>query len=187
MGSMGQEMPNLPEPLVAQAAKGDQQAYEALEAQYRPMLISLVEKAMRTLPSALQEDCMQVAREAFHSAVCHYDPQKAVYFGHFAKICVRNGICSYLRKHMAQARREQAVQKEDWYQVPSPLEDSPTYRILEQEEWAQWSATLSAFEREVLLRSLQGQKPREIACALCKPPKSVYNALVRIRVKKKNN
>ncbi len=187
MEATGQSLPYLSDPLIAQAAKGDQQAYETLEQQYRPMLTAQVEKAMQSLPPAQQEDCMQIAREAFHSAVCHYDAQKEVFFGHFAKVCVHNAVCSYLRKQKTQARREQAVSQETLYYLPSSAADSPTYRILEQEEWAQWSASLSAFEREVFQRSLQGQKPREIACALCKPPKSVYNALVRIRVKKKNN
>jgi RNA polymerase sporulation-specific sigma factor len=66
-------------------------------------------------------------------------------------------------------------------------EDAPAHRILAQEDWAQWNEGLSSFEREVLAYFFAGNKPRQIAQALGRSPKSVYNALVRIRGKRKKS
>lgn len=172
--------------LILAAKAGDQPSYESLERQYQPLLSAQVAHAMSTLPASLQEDCMQVARGAFHSAICHYEAARGVKFGHFAKVCIRNGICSYLRKQSSRLRREQNMGEEAllWHLSEDP-NSMPSYRILEQENWLQWNATLSPFEREVLRHSFAGRKPREIAGLLEKPVKSVYNALVRIRVKRK--
>lgn len=172
--------------LLSAAKAGDQVSYETLEAQYQPLLLAQVARAMQTLPASLQEDCMQVARGAFHRAICRFDAARGGAFAAFAKICVRNSICSYFRKQSVRQKREQAMEETDLAVHLSALSESaPSDRILEQEVLAQWNAELSLFEREVLAHSFAGRKPREIAVLLERPVKSVYNALVRIRGKRK--
>ena len=85
--------------LVQAAAKGDPLAFEALQATYRPLIDSMAEQFRAKSDDFRLEDLKQEVLLAFYRAVCTYQvEQKAVTFGLYAKIVIRNRLISLLRK-----------------------------------------------------------------------------------------
>ena len=75
----------------------------------------------------------------------------------------------------------------DEFDLSADLNDTPEERLIEQEKLARWNDSLdgllSEFEKNVFLLHMQGYRQAQIAKALDTSPKSVYNALGRVRRK----
>jgi RNA polymerase sigma factor len=159
------------------AAKSeDESAFLQLQTQYEPMLRAQVAWAVSRSEASLSQDCYQEALVAFHRAIMTYQ-EGEVTFGLYAKICVKNRLRSFLRKYRRQA-------------ATATLRDvEPTRGAIEGADYSEQlqalRATLSPWESEVLSHLLAGEKPAQISRSLCRPPKAVYNALVRIRRKRR--
>ncbi len=173
--------------LLRQAKAQDQMAFSKLQVQYEPLISAQIASAVRRSDFRLQDDCRQEALLAFHRAIQSYDlTQQSVTFGLYAKICIRNRLCSFLRK---QTKTVLTASEMALPQREVPSDEDVALQLISQEEYADRFAKLrsllSPMEQEVLLRSGAGEKPREIAQAMGRSPKVIYNALSRIQAKRK--
>jgi len=166
---------------LAAAKKEDESAFLQLQAQYEPMLRAQVAWAVARSQPSLLEDCRQEALVAFHRAILTYTAGE-VTFGLYAKICVKNRLRSFLRKHRRQMASVAAQHAAASVQTSLSL---AAERADYSAQLQALRAQLSPWESEVLRHYLAGEKPAQIARSLCRPPKAVYNALLRIRRKRR--
>ena len=165
--------------LLEQARSGDSPALARLLSLYQPLLSATVSRYARDLPgSEDRKDMRQEIEIAFVKAVNTFRPEeRKVTFGLYAKIVTRNAAVTYLRHAGAKKRAEKGT---------VPKTDAKPYAIAKpiSPEWArQIRRRLSAFEKQVLDLYKDGLKPAQIAAELKTGPKSVWNALSRIRRK----
>ena len=134
---------------------------------------------------------------ALIKAVREFAPDKAATFRTFAEICIRNRLYSVLR---ASARDKHKALNQS-ISLDTPDFDSNSYTsgtsslaqrdpedfLIDREHTAALLAgvrkQLSEFEAKILGYYLDGLSCREIADTVGKPPKSVDNAVQRIRRK----
>jgi RNA polymerase sporulation-specific sigma factor len=158
--------------------KGAPGAFDDLTSFYRPLLLSLVDSFEPSMPadSLGREDLMQEATLALYRAALTFDAaQSKVTFGLYAKICIKNRLISALRK---QKRQKQKV-----FDAPPPSASHAGSRFDFEMAIKQFGHLLTRYERQVLNLRLRDLSYKEIAEALHKDPKSVDNALCRIRHK----
>ena len=143
------------------------------------------------------EDLTQEGMIGLMNAVREYDASKAASFRTFAETCIRNRLYSALRS----AAGDKHLPLNQSVPLDTPFFDSNSYTsgtgnlaernpedFLIDREHAQSLLTgvrkqLSEFEAKILGYYLDGLSCREIAEAVGKPPKSVDNAVQRIRRK----
>ena len=143
------------------------------------------------------EDLTQEGMIGLMNAVREYDASKAASFRTFAETCIRNRLYSALRS----AAGDKHLPLNQSVPLDTPFFDSNSYTsgtgnlaernpedFLIDREHAQSLLTgvrkqLSEFEAKILGYYLDGLSCREIADTVGKPPKSVDNAVQRIRRK----
>lgn len=159
---------------VKRARSGDESALSELLEQYRPMLARAVSLSYPGLQSAgyTVEDLMQEASIALADAVRGYDPDKGFTFGAYARRCVRNRLVSVARRAAKKEKRPAPLPSKE---TDAPVFDRDFALALEQR--------LTVYERSVFRMIVDGYKPAEIAGALGREVKSVYNAVCRIKAK----
>ena len=162
--------------LVQDARNGDSEAFGALVEMYRPLLRALCENS----PEAELDDAMQEAVIALYHAVRSFDfEKKGITFGLYAKICIKNRLVSHHRKEsMAAANRLH----EQFPEIQDPEQEAianESYREL----LMLIEKALTPFEMAVFKPYVAGKKLSEIACLLDVSPKSVDNAVCRIKNK----
>lgn len=91
--------------LVARAQAGDSAAKEELCRRYEPLIAASAR--VYKGPHADWEDLMQAGYVEFLAAIRDFDVERGVYFGHFARLRVRGGVRTAIRR---QERRLQAEQ-----------------------------------------------------------------------------
>ncbi len=176
--------------LVVRAREGSQEALSELKTQYAPLIESQISK--HSLPDMSRQDVVDLREEAliiFCSAVCNYDcSADGVEFGLYAKICIENGLVSYVRSYLRRKKRPII-----------PLEraellsgDPPNFlqNIVDEENAADLvrliRSKLSDYENRVWWMYVSGMSVSDIASAMENTdPKSVSNAVYRIRRKLK--
>ena len=183
------------EELSTRAAAGDRMAEEALVTRYH----RLVRRCARPyfLVGGDSEDLTQEGMVGLIKAVREYDADKAATFRTYAEICIRNRLYSVLR---AAAREKHQVLNQS-ISLDTPDFDSNSYTsgtnhleqrnpeddVIDREHTAALLSgvrkQLSEFEAKILEYYLDGLSCREIAETVGKPPKSVDNAVQRIRRK----
>ena len=168
--------------LLDRARAGDAPALSRLLTLYGPLLSATVDRYARDLPgSEDRKDMRQELEIAFVRAVKTYrTDENDVTFGLYAKVVTRNAAVSYLRRAKAGKRvRSGAVRS-------APAEGSAKAPRELRERLDRVRKDLSEYESAVLERYLEGLKPAQIASELGVAPKSVSNALARIRRKARN-
>ena len=178
--------------LIQQAQDGSVDAYEELLRRYRPLIDSLVSGFVTPDMSRQDaEDLFEEAKHVFLSALTSYDLSRdAVEFGLYAKICLKNGLISELRR---QKRRKKlgvvSLSEDDLAQRDVPVSDDPASELIEEEDfhrlYRRIRSCLSEFENSVWWMYVSGVGAAEIAKRLGKDEKSVHNAVYRIRAKLK--
>ena len=183
------------EVLCALAAEGSREAEELLVTRYNRLVRTCARPYF--LVGGDSEDLTQEGMVGLLSAVREYDASKAASFRTFAEICIRNRLYSVLRaaardKHMA---LNQSVPLDtpffDGNSYTSGTSDlaqrDPEAYLIDREHTAALLSCvrkqLSEFEAKILGYYLDGLSCREIAETVGKPPKSVDNAVQRIRRK----
>lgn len=163
---------------------GDESAFELLREQYAALLLSMVSKVMTDRPDAEFEDLMQEATLALYHAALRFDLQQSrVTFGLYAKICVRNRLISAMRKLNRLSRPAEVQEK-----IPQTASERKSSRRALMGELSDVVDTLfSDFERSVYRLYLQGYSVAQIAESLGRTPKSVDNAVYRMRRKIKKH
>ena len=187
------ELPD--ETLCSMAACGDRVAEETLVTRYTRLVRTCARPFF--LAGGDSEDLIQEGMVALIKAVREFSPDKAATFRTFAEICIRNRLYSVLR---ASARDKHKALNQS-ISLDTPDFDSNSYTsgtsslaqrdpedfLIDREHTAALLAgvrkQLSEFEAKILGYYLDGLSCREIADTVGKPPKSVDNAVQRIRRK----
>ena len=183
------------EALCALAAAGIRQAEEVLVTRYNRLVRTCARPFF--LAGGDSEDLIQEGMVGLIHAVREYDSSKEASFRTFAEICIRNRLYSVLR---AAARDKHAALNQS-VPLDTPFFDSNSYTsgtnnlaqrnpeefLIDREHTAALLSgvrkQLSEFEAKILGYYLDGLSCREIAETVGKPPKSVDNAVQRIRRK----
>lgn len=176
--------------LVVRARDGSQEALSDLKTQYAPLIESQISK--HSLTDMSLQDVVDLREEAliiFCSAVCNYDcSSDGVEFGLYAKICIENGLISYVRSYLR--RKKRPILPLERVELLSG--DSPNFlqNIVDEENAADLvrliRSKLSDYENRVWWMYVSGMRVSDIASALQNTdPKSVSNAIYRIRRKLK--
>jgi RNA polymerase sporulation-specific sigma factor len=183
------------EELCQQASEGDRYAEEILVTRYTRLVRSCSRPFF--LIGGDSEDLIQEGMIGLMNAVREYDPDKAASFRTFAEICIRNRLYSVLRS----ATRDKHSPLNQSVSLDTPFFDSNSYTsgtsdlaqrnpedfLIDREHTQSLLSgvrkQLSEFEAKILGYYLDGLSCREIADTVGKPPKSVDNAVQRIRRK----
>lgn len=183
------------EQLGALAAAGRDEAEELLVVRYTRLVRAQAHSLY--LVGGDSEDLIQEGMIGLLRAIRSFDPAKSVAFRSFAETCVRNRLYSVLRS--ANSEKQAALNRSVSFDTPffdgnSFAPDVPRYAasnpedlLIDEERVSAFFAgiqkQLSAFEGKVLGYYLKGYSCREIAVLLGRSPKSVDNAVQRLRRK----
>ena len=173
--------------LILDVRGGDQNAFDTLLDQYRPLIDASVARFSSDESFSLYcEDLKQEASVVFYNSILAYDlEQNEVEFGLFAKICIYNALVSFLRAMKRRSAEPVAEIPQNLITVQD-FED-PSARMLEQERlkslYAVIRKNLSELEYKVWQLYISGRSASEIATLLSTNDKSINNAIYRIRKK----
>ena len=177
------------------AASGNRDAEETLVTRYNRLVRTCARPFF--LAGGDSEDLTQEGMVGLIKAVREYDGSKETTFRTFAEVCIRNRLYSVLRA----AAREKHQALNQSVSLDTPEFDSHSYtsgtshlaqrnpedHLIDREHTAALLTgvrkQLSEFEAKILGYYLDGLSCREIAKTVGKPPKSVDNAVQRIRRK----
>lgn len=188
---------NSDEELCVLAAAGSRQAEEELVMRYT----RLVRVCARPffLVGGDSEDLIQEGMLGLLSAVRSFQGERAASFRTFAEICIRRRLISAVRT--ASSGKHSPLNSYISFETPSfdrfaertpPMvmglqQKNPEDILIHREELQEYLDTvkgqLSGFEAKVLESFLDGSSYREIAVQVDRSPKSVDNAVQRIRRK----
>ena len=187
---------NLPdETLCLLAVSGDRAAEEILVARYHRVVRTCARPFF--LAGGDSEDLTQEGMVGLIKAVREFNADKDASFRTFAEVCIRNRLYSVLRA----SSREKHQPLNQSVSLDTPDFDSNSYtsgtnnlaqrgpedHLIDREHTAALLSgvrkQLSEFEAKILGYYLDGLSCREIAETVGKPPKSVDNAVQRIRRK----
>ncbi len=191
----GKEKNRQPEPvdeiLVTAYQNGDMSAADQLINKYKPMVRTRARELY--LAGGDQEDLLQEGMLGLFRAIREYDPGRETAFSTFAWLLVSRQMYTAIeaagrKKHQALNRSvsiSELTENQDEVRLGSVR--SPE-EIFFSEENARTllkriDEKLSPMERQVLKLYLEGENYQQISTALGKTPKSIDNALQRIRSK----
>ena len=174
------------EALLHLVRNGEQQAFVDLLKAYNPLVRTQVAHYTKGLDSFDVEDFRQVALLAFYSAALNFDlSQSEVEFGLYAKICIGNALSSYLRAWLR--NKTEVPVPDEWLCEGDRGEGDPARRLMEEEAFelllSHIRKALSSFENRVWNLYMTGLSAKEIGRVLGKEPRSIENAVYRIRRK----
>lgn len=169
---------------IEQVRSGDETALACLIAKQMPAIRSIASQAV--CPGLDFDDAVQEGIIALFHSIETFDMQRGASFRTYANVCVQNAVADAARaatraKH---APLNHSVPISDREATPGPEET-----VLADEAYTQALCSirsrLSALEKQVLSRFLDGESYAAIAKALGVPEKTVDNALQRVRAKLK--
>ena len=185
--------------LVRQAQSGDNEAEARLLDKYKP----LVKAKSRAyfLIGADTEDIIQEGMIGLYKAIRDYDKEKNASFRSFAELCINRQMITAV----AASNRKKNMPLNTYvsYDMPAGGDEDSDMRLVDilqsqtelnpekllidkEHNWdlkSRLKEVLSTFEQQVLTYYLEGMDYTAIAKKMQKPPKSVDNALQRIRSK----
>ena len=174
--------------LIESAKSGDYEAFAKLRIKYTPLLEGRVIKF--TSPDMMPQDIEDMRQEAFVifcNAVCNFDPENGgVEFGLYAKICIENGLSSFVRSYFRR-RSNAALPLESAEDMPDVNSIDFLQAVIDREHTEELvrsiKGNLSDYENRVWWMYVSGMSVSEIAARIGGEPKSVSNAIYRIRKK----
>ncbi len=178
--------------LISGAASGDQDAFAELREMYKGLIDACVRRY--TTADMTEQDVEDLSQEAlirFFSAVCSFDTKfENVEFGLYAKICIENGLVSFLRSH----NRQNRVRTVEFDGVDADCDQSDTdiLQLLVDRERTnalviKITKQLSEYENRVWWMYVSGMSVSEISKRLSVTTRSISNAIYRIRQKLKRS
>lgn len=200
---MAENMEALPEEVLIQRAQAqDYDAMDALMQRYK----GIVRKRARSLfiIGGDQDDLMQEGMIGLFKAIQDYDQSKEAVFSTFAELCISRQLYSAVKSSnrkkniplntyvsiYSPAYSEQGEETEGSFMVDHSLEAaelSPEEILIDRENVrslrSKIEECLSAMEKQVFDLYMEGMTYQEIARHLDKEPKSIDNALQRIKTK----
>jgi len=185
------------EALCLSVAEGDPDAEEALVIRYRQMVRACARPYF--LAGGDSEDLIQEGMVGLLKAIREYDAARAASFRAFAETCIRNRLFTAIRaagrgkhtplNHSLSFETPLFQGNGDHYAYGSELscsedpEELLIGREAYQERLDELKGQLSGFETKILACYLRGLSYTEIADEVDRSPKSVDNAVQRIRRK----
>lgn len=200
---MAENMEALPEEVLIQRAQAqDYDAMDALMQRYK----GIVRKRARSLfiIGGDQDDLMQEGMIGLFKAIQDYDKSKEAVFSTFAELCISRQLYSAVKSSNRKKNiplntyvsiyspvySEQGEETEGSFMVDHSLEAaelSPEEILIDRENVCSLRCKieecLSAMEKQVFDLYMEGMTYQEIAKHLDKEPKSIDNALQRIKSK----
>ena len=172
--------------LIRSVRAQDPQAFPRLLEQYTPLINACVFHYATEEFDAYVDDFRQEANVALHHAALTFRlDQGSVTFGLYAKVCIENALISYFRGLIRNSQSSSKLQE----QMECEGEESPEDWVVNRESYrnllVRIQSLLSPFENRVWSLFVVGRKPKEIAQVLGKEPRSIENAVYRIRCKLK--
>jgi len=186
------------EEIVLVAKDGDSDALEYLINKYKGFVKSKAKSYF--LIGADKEDIYQEGMIGLYKAIRDFKPHKLASFKAFAEICITRQIITAIKT----ATRQKHIPLNTYISLNKPVYDEEsdrtlmdmltTLKVSDPEELMisreeiqriekQIECVLSALEIEVLNSYLEGKSYQEIACDLERGPKSIDNALQRVKRK----
>jgi len=179
------------EALCERARGGDVAATEQLIHRCRGLIL----RACRPyfLTGGDYEDLMQEGMIGLFKAIRDYRPEKESSFYHFAELCISRQMYTAIeasnRKKHAPLNSYVSLSEPESGGIGELLETSPEQMMIDRENVAQIKEriekSLSDMEKEVLAYYMQGMNYVQIAEIMERSPKSIDNALQRIKNKLK--
>ena len=185
------------EALCAMTAQGDRTAEEALVLRYHRVVRMCARPYF--LAGGDSEDLIQEGMVGLLAAIREYDPERAASFRTYAEVCIKNRLVSAIKA----ASRDKHTPLNNSVSFETPLfsgtgerfacgtpgrqAEDPEEIFLSREAFRErmqaLHGQLSGFEANILRLYLNGLSYSEIAAEVNKSPKSVDNAVQRIRRK----
>lgn len=180
------------------SAEGDKDAAEYLLAKYKNLVRARAKQYF--MAGADRDDIMQEGMIGLFKAIRDFDPTKQASFRGFAEICIRRQIITAVKT----ASRRKHTPLNSYISLSMPIYEDESERTLvdmlaeresvDPEEMflrrekaeameAEINQKLSGLEQTVLSLYLGGMNYQEIAVELGRTPKSIDNALQRIKRK----
>ena len=180
------------------SSAGDKNATEHLLSRYKNTVRT--KARMYFLVGADRDDIVQEGMIGLFKAIRDFDNSKLASFKSFAELCIRRQIITAVKA----ATRKKHLPLNNYVSLSKPVyddeneyalvnlvaelrESDPEELFIGKENAAflgrKMNEVLSALEREVLDMYLKGKSYQEIAKIMNRPPKSIDNALQRIRKK----
>ncbi|NCE65198.1 sigma-70 family RNA polymerase sigma factor [Pseudoflavonifractor sp. 524-17] len=179
------------------ALNGDREAEEQLALRYNRVVRAFARPYF--LAGGDSEDLIQEGMLGLLMAIREYDGGKAASFRTFAEVCIRNRLLSAIQT----ASRDKHAPLNNYISFETPLFDgytihdtcgtgcrcleNPEDAVIDREEVRErmnvLKGQLSGFEAKILRLYLNGLSYSEIAVEVRRSPKSVDNAVQRIRRK----
>ena len=139
-----------------------------------------------------RDDLLQEGMWGLFKAIREYRPDREASFFTFAELCITRQMYSAIAASQAKKNSilNESLSLSDIHEMTGSYEEGPEVVMLERENEKELQrrirAKLSTLEGQVLDGYLSGMDYREIAEELGKPPKSIDNALQRIKTKIRN-
>ncbi len=181
--------------LLLEYKKGNEFALEEIFKRNKPLINKIVRKYF--LIGADFEDLMQEGMMGLYRAIITFDNSKDANFSTYARVCIERSVLNAIKS--ANSKRNSPLNNSISLNVaPSEGEDedelfvvwddnNPESILINKEKYAKLfekaTQNLSLFEKNVLQLYLDGLSYVEIAQKFDKTPKSVDNALTRIKSK----
>lgn len=166
------------------AREGDQTSLAALIAGFMPKIRRFARAA--ACPGLDFDDAVQEGYIGLFDAVRSYNEEGQASFESYATVCIRNAIVAARRS--AKRKKHQALSDalplDERVAIPGP-EEQTILRERVDETVTRINTGLTGMERRALLLFLCGQSYAQIAAQLSCSPKSIENALARVRRKLK--
>ena len=182
------------EELIEKLRQGEDDITDYILEKYKP-LVRKKTNAMYLIGGET-EDLIQEGMIGLFKAIRDYKPDKDASFYHFAELCINRQLYSALeasnrKKHQPLNSYISLSEQEHPDAVAAELlvdkESGPEQTVIEQEVWEEYkkrlAQNLSRMENQVLQYHLDGNHYIQIAEMMGKSPKSIDNALQRIRQK----
>ena len=182
------------EELIEKLRQGEDDIADYILEKYKP-LVRKKTNAMYLIGGET-EDLIQEGMIGLFKAIRDYKPDKDASFYHFAELCINRQLYSALeasnrKKHQPLNSYISLSEQEHPDAVAAELlvdkESGPEQTVIEQEVWEEYkkrlAQKLSRMENQVLQYYLDGNHYIQIAEMMGKSPKSIDNALQRIRQK----
>ena len=175
--------------LIGEAQSGVSAAIDELKKRYTPLIESLSAKFCRDGMSFQdRDDIREEALINFLNAIFSFDLSfDGVEFGLYAKICIENGLVSFIRS-LDRRRRISEVSLDSIFESSDKKPQKDMLAVMADREQAlilskRISDLLSEYENRIWWMYVSGLSVREIAKSLNVESKSVSNAVFRIRKK----
>ena len=185
------------EELVELSGAGDKDATECLLVRYKNLV--LAKARMYFLAGADEKDIIQEGMIGLFKAIRDFDKDKLTTFKGFAELCIKRQIITAVKT----ATRQKHMPLNTYVSLSNPMYDGDAEGLLEEilpssaddpehlfisKENAEFltekmKEVLSSLEKQVLVLYLEGKSYQEIGAILSRSPKSIDNALQRVKKK----